>query len=240
MTSDERTPRIVAGVHNTAASDAALDWATREARLRRARLHLILARDTDTACCAPYAHPGTLTADDADVVWLASVAIRAARVLPAGWVTTELADGLPAAILADRAAGASLLVLGAAPTEFLGPAARACLRRAPCPVVIVAPDSRRAAGSPRSRRPAEAQLQPLRRSAGQNRRDRGDRGVGGDHGQRRSAAAAQAAAQRCRQLGASGHGDGGQHDGSTMKACPRPVLPCPRWSGCWPTRCGGG
>jgi nucleotide-binding universal stress UspA family protein len=156
MAGDERTPRIVAGVHGTAASDAALDWATREARLRRAQLHLVLVRDTDAARGAPYAHPGTLTADDADAVWLASVADGAARVLPPGRVTTELADGLPAAILADRAAGASLLVLGAAPTGFLGPVDRACLRRSPCPVVIVAPDSRCAADSLRPRRPAEA------------------------------------------------------------------------------------
>jgi len=38
-------PRIVAGVHGTPASDAALDWAVREARLRHAQLQLVLARD---------------------------------------------------------------------------------------------------------------------------------------------------------------------------------------------------
>ena len=156
MAGDEHTPWIVAGVHGTAASDAALDWAVREARLRHARLHLVLVRDTAAVRWAPYAHPGTPAAGDADAVWLAKVAVRAARVLPPGRVTTELADGLPAAILEDRAAGASLLVLGAAPTGFLGPVARACLRHSPCPVVVVAPDSRRAVASPRPRRPAEA------------------------------------------------------------------------------------
>ncbi len=158
MAGDEHMPRIVAGVHGTAASDAALDWAMREAQLRGARLHLVLARDTAACHRAPYARPGAPAAGDADADWLTRAAVRAARLLPPGRVTTELADGLPARILMDRAAGASLLVLGAAPNGFLGPVARACLRQAPCPVVIVVPepDSRRLAATPRPRRPAEA------------------------------------------------------------------------------------
>ena len=131
-------PRIVAGVHGTAASEAALDWAAREARLRRAQLHLVLARDPAVSSRAPYAHPAPAPSD-ADAVRLARAGVRAARILPPGRVITELADGLPARVLADRAAGASLLVLGAAPAGFLGPVARACLLQAPCPVVIVVP-----------------------------------------------------------------------------------------------------
>jgi nucleotide-binding universal stress UspA family protein len=138
MAGDRHTPRIVAGVHGTAASDAALDWAMREARLRRARLHLVLARDSTACAWAPYAPPDAPGAGRADAAWLAGAAARASRVLPPGRVTTELADGLPARILADRAEGASLLVLGAERSGFLGPVARACLRQAPCPVVIVA------------------------------------------------------------------------------------------------------
>ena len=148
-------PRIVAGVHGTAASDAALDWAAREARLRHAQLHLVLARDPAVSRRAPYAHPAVPASGDADTVRLAGAAVRAAQMLPQGRVTTELADGLPARILADRAAGASLLVLGAAPAGFLGPVARACLRHAPCPVVIVVPDSGHAAATPRPRPAAE-------------------------------------------------------------------------------------
>ncbi len=148
-------PWVVAGVHGTAASDAALDWAAREARLRRAQLHLVLARDPGASSRAPYATPAMPAPGDAEAVCLARAGVRAARVLPRGRVITELADGLPAKILADRAAGASLLVLGAAPTGFLGPVARACLREAPCPVVIVVPDSGRAAATPRLRPVAE-------------------------------------------------------------------------------------
>jgi len=148
---DKGMPRIVAGVHCTAASDAAVDWAAREARLRRARLHLVLARDPAVSRRAPYAHPAAEGSRDADAVWLAGLAVRAARVLPHGWVSTELADDLPARVLANRAAGASLLVLGAAPTGFLGPVARACLREAPCPVVIVVPGAPPAPAAPRAR-----------------------------------------------------------------------------------------
>jgi nucleotide-binding universal stress UspA family protein len=148
-------PRIVAGVHGTAASDAALDWAAREARLCHAQLHLVLACDPAVSRRASYARPAAPAFGDADAVWLAGAAVRAARMLPQGRVTTELADGLPARILADRTAGASLLVLGAAPAGFLGPVARACLRQARCPVVIVVPDSGRAAAAPRPRPAAE-------------------------------------------------------------------------------------
>lgn len=145
------TPRIVAGVHGTPASDAALDWAAREARLRRAKLHLVLARDPAVTRRAPYAHPAAPDSADADAVLLARASVRASRTLPPGRVTTELADGLPARMLSDSAEGASLLVLGAAPSGFLGPVARACLLQAPCPVVIVVPESPCAAATPRPR-----------------------------------------------------------------------------------------
>ncbi len=148
-------PRIVAGVHGTAASDIALDWAAREARLRGAQLHLVLARDPADSSRAPYAPPSAPARGDTGVACLSRAAVRAARLLPRTRVTTELADGLPAHVLADRAAGAGLLVLGAAPTGYLGPVARACLRLAPCPVVIVVPGSPAAAGPSPAARTAE-------------------------------------------------------------------------------------
>lgn len=54
-------------------------------------------------------------------------------------VSVDVVDGLAARVLLDCAANAELLVLGSgsgAPGE-LGPVAQACLRRAPCPVVVV-------------------------------------------------------------------------------------------------------
>jgi len=91
----------------------------------------------------PYARHARQGTDDAGADWLARATSRAGRLLPPGRVTSQVADGLPARVLADRAAGAGLLVLGAArpaghPGDAIGPVARACLRHASCPVVIVA------------------------------------------------------------------------------------------------------
>jgi nucleotide-binding universal stress UspA family protein len=143
---------IVVGVHGTTASDAAMDWAVREARLRHAAVHLVLARDPARSRRAPYAPPAAPDWGSADAAQLAATARRATRLLPPDWVTTEVADGLPARVLADRAAGAGLLVLGTArpaghPAGVLGPVARACLRHPPCPVVIITPDAGCAAAS---------------------------------------------------------------------------------------------
>ena len=149
---------IVVGVDGTAASAAALDWAAREARLRRAALHLVLARDPARARRAPYARPAAPDAADAqpEAARLDQAVGRAARLFPSGRVTSELTDGLPAQVLADRAAGAELLVLGSArpaadPNGPLGPVARACLRHPPCPVVVVCSERQ-----PLSREPAAA------------------------------------------------------------------------------------
>jgi nucleotide-binding universal stress UspA family protein len=147
---------IVVGVHGTPASDAAVDWAVREARLRRAAVHLVLARDPALSCRAPYARPAAPGDSDADARRLADASLRTSRLLPLGWVTTELVAGLPARVLADRAKGAGLLVIGTTrpagyAADFLGPVARACLRHPPCPVVIIAAGSWRAALVPAPR-----------------------------------------------------------------------------------------
>lgn len=146
-----RDSKIVVGVHGTAASDAALEWAVQEARLRGTRLHLVLAHDRGAFQRAPYARPEAR--DDTDADTLAEAAARTARMLPADRVTAVLVDGLPAKVLAGSAPGAELLVLGAARSpgcmaDVIGPVARACLRHAPCPVVIVAEDARRPAVIP--------------------------------------------------------------------------------------------
>ena len=54
-------------------------------------------------------------------------------------VTAEIAEGLAARVLLDHADGAEMLVLGSAgcTPDGIGPVARACLRHAPCPVVVV-------------------------------------------------------------------------------------------------------
>ncbi len=144
--------RIVVGVDGSAASQAALRWAAGEAGLRRARLLVIHVWDRTRRQIAPYAtrrgRPTPAEEQSAARTRLAR-AVRAAfePATPAD-VTTELAEGLVARVLIDRAAGADLLVLGAtaalghsdadpASVATAGPVAQACVRRATCPVVIV-------------------------------------------------------------------------------------------------------
>lgn len=140
--------RIVVGVDGTAASDAALGWALREARLRRATLHLVCACHRDDRLRAPYAPWHRDAAHAAAAAVLAAAARKASRHLPPAQIITDLASESPVRALLDRAAGADMLVLGAdrpartpgQPAPALGPVARTCLRVARCPVVVIAPD----------------------------------------------------------------------------------------------------
>jgi nucleotide-binding universal stress UspA family protein len=139
--------RIVVGVDGSAASVAGLRWADREARLRGTELHAVYAWDEAGRHHAPYAATSGVTSPGegrAAAASLLSASVRAAfgRTPPAA-LCTELAEGHPERVLLDRAAGAELLVLGSTtqsgrlPPEA-SPVHRACLRSAPCPVVIVA------------------------------------------------------------------------------------------------------
>jgi nucleotide-binding universal stress UspA family protein len=101
--------------------------------------------------------PGTQIVVGIDGSAAAETAVR--------WAVREarlLVDEPPARALLERAADAEMLVLGTSrppvqpgqPPLAMGPVARVCLRRAPCPVVMVASgdlpgdeDTRPAAGS---------------------------------------------------------------------------------------------
>jgi nucleotide-binding universal stress UspA family protein len=139
--------RIVVGVNGSQQSLAALRWAAGEARLRGARLHVIHVWDGSQRRLAPYARlDGRLTPAQERMVARTrlTVAVRAAfgSDPPQEIITTELAEGLVARVLLDRATDAELLVLGAPGPRSqaglaAGPIARACLGQASCPVVIV-------------------------------------------------------------------------------------------------------
>lgn len=148
--------RIVVGVDGTEASAAAVRWAAREGRLRRADVHLLFVHDSARSERAPYSgFSGTPRPDEdhaARRAWLAVVEEEASRALPSGCLSSELVDGSPARALIDQSAGAELLVLGIAKHADLsasegppavGPVARACLQAAACPVVIVTHARRR-------------------------------------------------------------------------------------------------
>lgn len=145
--------RIVVGVNGSVASLAALRWAAGEAALRRASLLVVHVWDRTWRQVAPYARLGgrpTPGEERSAARARLTVAVRTAfgPVPPVG-VTSELAEGLVARVLLDRAADAELLVLGAtmptmtsasagrAAEPTAGPVARACLSLAVCPVVIV-------------------------------------------------------------------------------------------------------
>ena len=154
MTHSPAGHQIVVGVDGSAASDAAVRWAVREARLRRATVHLVSAYHSDSRQHAQYVPPSSWMTPQqercaAEALLTAAMEL-ARRGLPPGRLTGEVANEPPARALLDRAAYAELLVLGTTrpapqpgqPPQAMGPVARPCLRQAHCPVVVVSPDDR--------------------------------------------------------------------------------------------------
>jgi nucleotide-binding universal stress UspA family protein len=134
--------RIVVGVDGTADSMIALRWACREARIRGAEVHAVHVWEAPLHSPASYAVPAPGKpydeAGDECQMWKAALA----DVAPGVRVRTETAVGLVARVLLDRCKGADMLVLGTAsdvpePVWSAGPVIRACLRRSPCPVVVI-------------------------------------------------------------------------------------------------------
>jgi hypothetical protein len=93
---------------------------------------------------ASYAMPsqaGSPWDGDAEVLWKAMMPDRC----PGVPVRTEVALGLAARVLLERCDGADMLVLGTTSdgrtaNRSAGPVIRACLRRSPCPVVVINED----------------------------------------------------------------------------------------------------
>jgi len=144
--------RITVGVDGSLASVAALRWALDEARCRKMRLHIVYVRNNKAVIPAHYApsrdsHGVAHCAGQESALKSLIDEVLGSDAWPV--VQVEFADGLPARVLLDCAAGAAMLVLGSSrsggldaapvgkPRAPLGPVARDCLRAAPCPVVIV-------------------------------------------------------------------------------------------------------
>jgi nucleotide-binding universal stress UspA family protein len=131
--------RIVVGVDGSAESAAALRWACREAALRGAEVHAVHVREAKCHSLASYAVPASPSAeDDVEGLWRSVLADHGGTV----HIRTEVADGLAARVLLDRCGGADMLILGTVSDmpgalRSAGPVIRACLRRAPCPVVVI-------------------------------------------------------------------------------------------------------
>jgi len=133
--------RIVVGVDGSAESAVALRWACREAGLRGAEVHAVHAREAPCHSMASYAVPaqgGSSDDDDMDVMWQSVMPDH----VPGVQVRTQVIDGLAARVLLEHCQGADMLVLGTVSDtpgaqRSAGPVIRACLRRAPCPVVVI-------------------------------------------------------------------------------------------------------
>jgi nucleotide-binding universal stress UspA family protein len=133
----------VAGVDGSSASLAALRWAVRETGLRETALHVVRAWEDAAKQVAPYASHAYPLGPAEDLLdtrqWLEAEVTAAVGCTALATVTVEIAEGLAARVLLDHAHGAEMLVLGGAGStpDGIGPVARACLRHAPCPVVVV-------------------------------------------------------------------------------------------------------
>jgi nucleotide-binding universal stress UspA family protein len=133
---------LVVGVHDSAASYAALQWAAREAKLRETSLLVVRAWEDQAA--APYAPCARRRVGEEEGLAAATRLEQAVETTlgPASEipVKVEVTRGLAARVLLDRAVDAGLLVLGCAASSSsgpVGPVARACLPHTPCPVVLV-------------------------------------------------------------------------------------------------------
>jgi nucleotide-binding universal stress UspA family protein len=142
---DPGARRIVVGVDGSAESVAALRWACREASLRGAEVHAVLAMESACHQVASYAVP---TPRPSGGSWgaarevLRSAVSEAAGLFPDIGIRMEITEGLAARRLIDHARGADMLVLGHGsrgtdPSRGAGPVIRVCLRAAPCPVVVI-------------------------------------------------------------------------------------------------------
>lgn len=140
--------RIVVGVDGTAASLTAVRWASQEALLRQASVHLVfVSRQYPRASYSGPAEASRPGGDRADgTALLAAAELEAGRTLPPDRLSSELAAGSPAKVLIDCSADAELLVLGNAyrasnsaseVRPMVGSTVRACLHGAACPVVVV-------------------------------------------------------------------------------------------------------
>ena len=136
--------QIIVGVHQSAASVAALRWAAEPGLGRRASVHVVHAWERAVRR-ASYAILGDSTVSGQERLRAESALAAVLRgvygsEIPPG-VTAELAEGMAERVLVQRSREASLLVLGAADAHLAGrpagPVIRACMRSARCPLVII-------------------------------------------------------------------------------------------------------
>jgi nucleotide-binding universal stress UspA family protein len=105
-------------------------------------VHAVHVREEHCHSLPGYAVPALSTAGDVSMDLEDFVRSVTADQALGVEVHVEEVDGLAARVLLDRCAGADMLVLGTSgdvpgALRSAGPVIRACLRRAPCPVVVI-------------------------------------------------------------------------------------------------------
>jgi nucleotide-binding universal stress UspA family protein len=105
-------------------------------------VHAVHVREERCHSLASYARPALSTAEGVSIEIDDFVRSVQADLTPGVEILVEGVDGLAARVLLDRCAGADMLVLGTSSDvpgalRSAGPVIRACLRRAPCPVVVI-------------------------------------------------------------------------------------------------------
>jgi nucleotide-binding universal stress UspA family protein len=113
--------------------------------LRGAEVHAVHVREENCHSLASYAVPALSTEDAEDDVAIdVNDLVRTVQAgqAPGVQVRVEEIEGLAARVLLDRCEGADMLILGTpgdvpGGLRSAGPVIRACLRRAPCAVVVI-------------------------------------------------------------------------------------------------------
>lgn len=140
-------PRIVVGVDESVHSHRALDWAVREAAMRRTDLTVLTVIP---AMASPLSSRQLTVPDEQETVRRAREAVEEAVATslgelgadrPAG-VSVEVLSGFPAQLLTAASKEADLVVIGARgsggfATFLLGSVSNQVAHQASCPVVIV-------------------------------------------------------------------------------------------------------
>lgn len=143
---DQNGYRVVAAVDGSDPSVAALRWAARRAELASGRVDAVMAWQYP-ADLSGYGYAPVAAIDDIDYAQIAEQVVadaigqavgRCARVP----VRPVVAEGRPAEVLVEAAAGADLLVVGCRgrggfASVLLGSVSRYCTQHAPCPVAVI-------------------------------------------------------------------------------------------------------
>jgi nucleotide-binding universal stress UspA family protein len=138
--------RVVAAVDGSDPSVAALRWAALRAELARGSVDAVMAWQYP-ADLTGYGYPPIATIDDVDYAQIAEQVVADAIGQAVGRgvrvpVRPVVAEGRPADVLIEAAAGADLLVVGSRghggfTRALLGSLSRYCTEHAPCPVAVI-------------------------------------------------------------------------------------------------------